>query len=223
MVYIPDIDDGDDIDEWQHVQHPSSEESSSTVNQSSDESNNFVIDDNYDLLHGRQSASVPPANPEDDQSSSTPPSSTASASASESSSSASDEDRNPIPSPSQSEWRLRVASEGWRLLKVRYEGIKDGVVRVASKVRDYAICVGAFWSITYVTGAVMATAALLIYVRIQRRRRRRRWTLHQQRLDQMACLLKEKDERISELLLQIAHFNEVLSSRRKVPVLRIGG
>ncbi|KAK4261056.1 hypothetical protein QN277_004107 [Acacia crassicarpa] len=220
MVYIPDI---DDIDEWQHVQHPSSEESSSTVNQSSDESNNFVIDDNYDLLHGRQSASVPPANPEDDQSSSPPPSSPASASASESSSSVNDEDRNPIPLPSQSGWRLRVASEGWRLLKVRYEAIKDGVVRVATKVRDCAICVGAFWSIAYVTGAVMATAALLVYVRIQRRRRRRRWTLHQQRLDQTACLLKEKDERISELLLQIAHLNEVLSSRRKVPVLRIGG
>ncbi|XP_028786643.1 uncharacterized protein LOC114742586 [Neltuma alba] len=189
------------------------------MHQSSSASNNFVIDENY-LLHGRRSASVPPPNPEDDQSSS-PPSSPASASAS--SNCVSDEDGHPIPSPSQSEWRLRVASEGWKLLKVRFEAIRDGVVRVASRVRDYAICMGAFWSITYITGAALATAALLVYVGIQRRRRRRRWTLHQQRLDHMACLLRERDERISELLLQIAHLNELLSSRRKVPVLRING
>ncbi|KNA04822.1 hypothetical protein SOVF_196160 [Spinacia oleracea] len=34
-------------------------------------------------------------------------------------------------------------------------------------------------------------------------------------------LVREKDQRISQLLHQIAHMNEILSARRKVPVLRI--
>ncbi|KAH9606977.1 hypothetical protein KSS87_013752 [Heliosperma pusillum] len=34
-------------------------------------------------------------------------------------------------------------------------------------------------------------------------------------------LIREKDQRISQLLSQVAHMNEILSARRKVPILRI--
>ncbi|XP_054809313.1 uncharacterized protein LOC129311210 isoform X2 [Prosopis cineraria] len=211
MAYVPDRDDDDDINEWQQVQHPFLEESPSTVHQSRVASNNFVIEDNY-LLHDRRSATITPANPEDDQSSSQP-----SSPASASSSCVSDEDVIPIPSPTQSEWRLRVASEGWKLLKVRFEAIRDGVVRAASKVRDYAICLGAFWSITCITGVALATAALLVYAGIQRGRRRRRRTLPQQRMDHMACLVRERDEG-RRMMGQVFVCREYTSSCFRLPI-----
>ncbi|XP_021747317.1 uncharacterized protein LOC110713150 [Chenopodium quinoa] len=39
--------------------------------------------------------------------------------------------------------------------------------------------------------------------------------------NRLLVLIREKDQRISQLLHQIAHMNEILSARRKVPVLRI--
>ncbi|KAE9607357.1 hypothetical protein Lalb_Chr09g0329161 [Lupinus albus] len=92
--------------------------------------------------------------------------------------------------------------------------MRGGVVRVACKVRNCAIYVGAFWSILCVTGA--AAVAVLVY-RIRRRRRR----VGRQSVDHLTYLLREKDEKISQLAVQIAQLNEVISSRRMVPVVRI--
>ncbi|KAL2904044.1 Coagulation factor XII [Bienertia sinuspersici] len=39
--------------------------------------------------------------------------------------------------------------------------------------------------------------------------------------NRLLLLMKEKDQRISHLLHQISHMNEILSARRKVPVLQI--
>ncbi|KAL9246358.1 hypothetical protein vseg_019903 [Gypsophila vaccaria] len=39
--------------------------------------------------------------------------------------------------------------------------------------------------------------------------------------NRLLLLIREKDQRISQLLSQIAHMNEILSARRKVPILRI--
>lgn len=193
MEYSEDSDQ--DIDEWQQIQHPFPDETSPTVRQSSGGLNTIVITENY-LPHGARSSILPP--PTHHEASQIVPAGPAEGNASpsptslaSSSSCVSDEDVSPMPSPTPSGWRPRVAEEGRKLLKLRFEAIRDGVVRVGSKVRDYAICVGAFWSITYVTG-VAAAAALLVYVGIQRRRRRRK--LHQGRMDHLACLLSEKDE-----------------------------
>ncbi|XP_057422358.1 uncharacterized protein LOC130716170 [Lotus japonicus] len=108
----------------------------------------------------------------------------------------------PAPPPPHLDWWRRVAYEGKKLLEA---------VRV---VGNSAVCSGTFWSIT----CVAAAAAVLVAVEIRRRHRRP----GRRSVDHAVCLLREKDERISQLLLQIAQLNEVLLSRRQVPVHRIG-
>ncbi|CAK8577266.1 unnamed protein product [Lathyrus sativus] len=112
--------------------------------------------------------------------------------------------------------RLDWANEGKKLLKLRFEAMRVKFVRVASKVRNSAMCAGAFWSITCVAGAAAAAAVLvwLVYFGIQRRRRK---------LDGLNDLLRQKDEKISQLLLHIAHLDEALSSRRRIHVYQIVG
>lgn len=82
---------------------------------------------------------------------------------------------------------LNWANEGKKLLKLRFEAMRVKIVRVAYKVRSCAMCAGAFWSITRVTGAAAAAVMLvwLIYVGIQRRRRK---------VDGLNDLLRQKDE-----------------------------
>ncbi|XP_004516571.1 uncharacterized protein [Cicer arietinum] len=123
-----------------------------------------------------------------------------------------EEDETPTRATKPLDW----ANEGRKLLKVRFEAMRMEIMRVASKVRNCAICSGAFWSITYMAGAGAATGVLvsLVYMGIQSRRRKE---------DGYNYLLRHKDEKINQLLLQIAHLNETLSSRRKVPVKRIVG
>ncbi|XP_027347873.1 uncharacterized protein LOC113859261 [Abrus precatorius] len=130
-----------------------------------------------------------------------------------SSSSVSEEDEVPAPPPS--DWRVRVANEGKKLLKLRLEAVRAKVVRVASKVSNWGMYAGVFWSFKYVTGAAVVAAVFvsLVYVGIRQRRRKS--------VDHWVYLLREKDEKIGQLLLRIAQLNEVLSSRRKVPVHRI--
>ncbi|KAL1327770.1 hypothetical protein HN51_037771 [Arachis hypogaea] len=170
-----------------------------------------------------------------DQSSSTddPPIHHQQASSSETVSTAASEDDNGASSPSSvegdtavtaeapapSDWRIRVANEGRKLLKLRLEAARNGVVRVASMVRECVVCVGTFWSVTCVFG--VAAAVLVAVVSVGFRRRRWRRVDRRQSVEELADLLREKDEKIGQLLIQIAQLNEALSSRRKVPVLRI--
>ncbi|KAL2344589.1 hypothetical protein Fmac_005874 [Flemingia macrophylla] len=108
-----------------------------------------------------------------------------------------------------SEWWLRVVNEWRKLLKLRLDGIgmREGV-------SNWAMRTWVFWSFTRVTGAGAVTAVLvsLVYMGIRRRHRS---------VDRWVYLLREKDEKISQLLFQIAQLNEVLSSRRKVSVHRV--
>ncbi|KAL1365805.1 hypothetical protein AAHE18_03G314800 [Arachis hypogaea] len=149
-----------------------------------------------------------------DQSSSTddPPIHHQQASSSETVSTAASEDDNGASSPS-------VANEGRKLLKLRLEAARNGVVRVASMVRECVVCVGTFWSVTCVFG--VAAAVLVAVVSVGFRRRRRRRVDRRRSVEELVDLLREKDEKIGQLLIQIAQLNEALSSRRKVPVLRI--
>lgn len=190
MEYVEDSDQG--IDEWQQIKHPFPDETFPTVDQSSGGWSTVVISEDC-LLH-HEASQIVPADPEDGNSS---PSSRALSSLG----SVSDEDVSPMPmpspSPSPSGWRLRVADEGRKLLKLRFDAIRNSVVRVASKVHDYAVCTGAFWSIMYVTGAAASAAAVLLiyklYIGIQRRRWRRKLG-NQQGMDHLRSLLREKDE-----------------------------
>ncbi|KAL5193265.1 hypothetical protein HKD37_20G055510 [Glycine soja] len=119
------------------------------------------------------------------------------------------------------DWRVRVVSEAKKVLKVRLEGVRERVVGVASKVGNWAMCAGAFWSFTQVAGAAAAAAVLLSLVYVGIRRRRRRVGRRNVVVDPWVYLLKEKDEKISQLLFQIAQLNEMLSSRRRVLVHQI--
>ena len=176
----------EDFKEWQQIQHPFPE-TSPAVRRSGGGWNTTMIRENY-LLRGDQS-SIFPATTNHEALPIIPKPSSPSASSSSSESFESDEDES--PTLSVSDWRLRVAGEGWRLMKLRFEAMRNGVVRVSSRVRNCALCTWAFWSITCVAGAATATVLMVIlYAGIQRRRRRDRM----QRVDRLNHLLREKDE-----------------------------
>ncbi|ESW30626.1 hypothetical protein PHAVU_002G169000 [Phaseolus vulgaris] len=133
-----------------------------------------------------------------------------------------DETSTPLtPSTAPLDWRVQVVNEGRKELKLRLEDMRELVVDMASKISNWAMYPGAFWSFPNVAGASAAAAVLvsLLYVGIRRRRR----SVGRQNVvgDRCVHLLKEKDENISQLLRQIAQLNELLSSRRKVPVHQI--
>ncbi|KAK7362395.1 hypothetical protein VNO77_04506 [Canavalia gladiata] len=133
-----------------------------------------------------------------------------------------EEEMPPPPASAASGWRVRVANEGKKLLKLRLGAMRDRVAGVVSKVSNWTMCAGAFWSFTYVNGAAVAVVVVLVslvYVGIRRRRRGR--IGRKSVVDHWGYLLREKDEKISQLSLQIAQLNEVLSARRKVLVHRI--
>ncbi|KAJ1405794.1 hypothetical protein SESBI_25557 [Sesbania bispinosa] len=191
----------EDINEWQQIEkHPFPETS---------EWNMVVINENYLEVQSEQSSSSihhPPSSstpthheasslspqqilpttmdPEDGPSS---PSAT-------SSSASNNEGETPTPEAAPpSDWRLRVANEGKKLLKMRFEAMRAEVLRVASKVCNCAMWSGAFWSITHVAGAAAAVVLVsLVYVGIRRRRRR---VGRGNALDHHSVyLVKEKDE-----------------------------
>ncbi|KAG6651106.1 hypothetical protein I3843_06G082900 [Carya illinoinensis] len=114
---------------------------------------------------------------------------------------------------------LRVATnEIGRRWGVRFEILRTGIFHLASRVRSCAVCSGGFWSIASVTGVVAAVLLSFLYVRVQRRRQ----GVHQESRLSLFSLIREKDEKIGQLLLHIAQMDEVLLARRRVPVLRIG-
>ncbi|EEF39979.1 uncharacterized protein LOC8281855 [Ricinus communis] len=96
-------------------------------------------------------------------------------------------------------------------LKLRVEILKSWVVAIANRgdVRS------GFWSFGSISAVV--AAAVLIYTRVQRWRQ---W-IREKRANSLLLLIKEKDQKISQLLLQIANMNKTLSTRRKVPVIRV--
>ncbi|XP_041014796.1 uncharacterized protein LOC121257699 [Juglans microcarpa x Juglans regia] len=114
---------------------------------------------------------------------------------------------------------LQVATnEIRRRWRVRFEILRTGVFHLASRVRSCAVCSGVFWSIASVTGVVAAVLLSFLYVRVQRRRQ----GVHQQTKLRLFSLIREKDEKIGQLLLHIAQMDEVLLARRRVRVFRIG-
>lgn len=73
---------------------------------------------------------------------------------------------------------------------VRFEILRAAVFRVASRVRNTAVCAGGFWSIASVTGVVAAVLLSFLYVRVRRWRQK----VHQQSKDRFVFLIREKDE-----------------------------
>jgi len=98
------------------------------------------------------------------------------------------------PSTAPSDWQVRVVNEGKKVLKLRLEGMRERVVGMASKVSNWAMYAGAFWSFTHVAGASAAAAVLVSLVYVGIRRRRRRVGRRNVVADRCVYLLKEKDE-----------------------------
>ncbi|XP_075657228.1 uncharacterized protein LOC142627291 [Castanea sativa] len=86
---------------------------------------------------------------------------------------------------------------------------------VGNKENGRLSCARGFWSIASVTGVAAVVLLSFLYVRVQRWRQ----VLYKESKDR---LIREKDEKISQLLLHIAQMNEAFSEHRRVPVFRIG-
>ncbi|KAK4763723.1 hypothetical protein SAY87_013161 [Trapa incisa] len=105
---------------------------------------------------------------------------------------------------------------------------RSGVRGIVRRAWD-RLCFGfSVWKIFSTAGVVgmVAAAAALVYVKVIMRRRRRalpqrRVGVSEENTNHMILLIKEKDQRINQLLLQIARMNELISVRRQVPVLRV--
>ncbi|KAF3431510.1 hypothetical protein FNV43_RR26241 [Rhamnella rubrinervis] len=113
------------------------------------------------------------------------------------------------------------ANEIWRRLRLGFGVMSAGALRMASKFCDYKLRAGAYWAVASMTGVVTAVLVSL-YVRVLLRRWRPRAVDHLHDKERMVLLVREKDEKISQLLLRVARMNESLTSPRRVPVLRIG-
>uniref|UniRef100_A0A6N2LJF1 Uncharacterized protein n=1 Tax=Salix viminalis TaxID=40686 RepID=A0A6N2LJF1_SALVM len=93
--------------------------------------------------------------------------------------------------------------------------LRSGGFWIASRVHYYVIYRGGFRSIASLS---VLAAAVLIFSKF------RRWSnwIQEERQNHLILRLKEKDQTISQLSLQIAQMKEMLLSRRKVAVIRVG-
>ncbi|XP_059648811.1 uncharacterized protein LOC132294827 [Cornus florida] len=192
----------DGLNEWEEIQSPWPQTTNWVNN-----TDTLVITDDY--LHHHSSVFPPsdheglPITPQHSPSSSLPSLS----SSCSSSSSVSGEGHGLIP--------VSVTGEIGRRLKLQLGLLSSGIHRIVYAIRSYGVFRGGFLTVTGVAAAMVVS---LLYVKVQRWRRR----VLQENQDRLVLLVKEKDEKISQLLLQIAQMTEKLSTRSRVPVLRVG-
>ncbi|XVF03279.1 hypothetical protein REPUB_Repub04eG0247800 [Reevesia pubescens] len=109
--------------------------------------------------------------------------------------------------------RLKKANEIGKILR-------NGIVNFAARVRYYMDMDFGWgvWSVGAVCGFVAAVLTSFVYAKVRKSRAR---VLNEEKKDRLIFLIQEKDQKINKLFVQIAHMNELLSARRRVPVLRI--
>ncbi|XP_024029418.1 CASP-like protein 4A1 isoform X2 [Morus notabilis] len=216
----------DDLSEWEQIQSPfshtrPSHHQSTSPRQIDDDHQSLPLSPPPQDLEPRRSPALPPPqepnspSPSSSSSSPTPESPPVPPSSSSSRNSKRDEEATRRRSDS----RLVAAREIGKRLRLRLGILSAEVLRAASKVCNYWMIAGRFWSVVSVVGVLTAMLLSLLYVKLKPRWRTRR--LLRDDKERLILLLKEKDE-ISQLLVQIAEMNEALSARRRVPVLRVG-
>ncbi|KAM7487463.1 hypothetical protein LguiB_024947 [Lonicera macranthoides] len=116
-----------------------------------------------------------------------------------------------------------VGGEVGKKLRERLGVLRSGIVRLAHRVGNYAVCEVGLWSIAAATSGTVALVLVLVSFcsRMQRWRRGRQRLPRREDMDNLMLLIKEKDKRINQLLLQIAQMDEILSASRRVPVFRV--
>ncbi|KAE8124383.1 hypothetical protein FH972_019277 [Carpinus fangiana] len=117
-------------------------------------------------------------------------------------------DSDSLPAP-PSDSRVKKAGEVTSWIGIGLEVFRCKVVAVVSSFRNYvAYNRGAFRSF----GPVAAVVALVVWTLFMRYRRRRR---RAETVGRLVQIIKEKDEKITQLLHQIAQMNEVLLARHR--------
>ncbi|KAA0038912.1 hypothetical protein IC582_021245 [Cucumis melo] len=120
-------------------------------------------------------------------------------------------------------------SSDMRLRAVVVEAIMRGCEVVKAKVVSGIVGFGCYGvRLRSIFGAT-AMAGLLIVLLFLLKMKMKVWlpwrprglAVRRDKEEPLVLLLKHKDEKINQLLLQIAQMNETLSARRKVPVVRI--
>ncbi|XP_038889624.1 uncharacterized protein LOC120079493 [Benincasa hispida] len=122
------------------------------------------------------------------------------------------------PTTSDLRWRAVVGEAILRSCEMFKAKVVSGIVGFGS----YAVRLCSVFPVT----AMAAVLVILVFLLKMKMKLRLPWrprsvAVSRDNEDRLVLLLQHKDEKISQLLLQIAEMNETLSARRKVPVVRI--
>ncbi|CAH8383367.1 unnamed protein product [Eruca vesicaria subsp. sativa] len=102
----------------------------------------------------------------------------------------------------------------WRMIESAKKRLKDSGIFERAPC-NYLSSTRVFWSLTLVCG--FSVVSSLVYVKVVRWWRR----LQEEKMRFVLLQLREKDQKIKELILEIGRLNESLLSRRRVRVVRI--
>lgn len=109
-----------------------------------------------------------------------------------------------------------------RWVGIGFELLRSRVTSIASSLRNLAGVGGVNWS--FCSAARVAAAVLLWWLyAVVRRRKRRDSQVRRESRDQLLRIVKEKDEKINQLLHQIAQMNQLLLALRRDSLPGTGG
>ncbi|CAI9767358.1 unnamed protein product [Fraxinus pennsylvanica] len=92
--------------------------------------------------------------------------------------------------------------------------LNSGLFRIFLKIKKLDCFKVGLWTVSGVAAVVL--------VSLLHRRALKRWkSMKMEHKEYLLLLIKEKDQKINQLLLRIAQMNDILLACRKVPVLRV--
>ncbi|KAL8518634.1 hypothetical protein ACS0TY_009837 [Phlomoides rotata] len=183
----------EELSDWQHIDSPFSPISAKLTDEKDDSP--VIKDDFYS-----ESPVFPPGNHEDLPISNP------------------EGDRQNLQEPEQNHTPGDDGVRRWKILRMGV--VQTGIFRIVGRCRNYVNCGVGFWSFAWIAGGAAATVLVLFL-----RRRVLVWWQRRMQLgkgkESLMNLIREKDEKINQLLLQIAKMNEMLLARRRVPVIQV--
>ncbi|GMH01756.1 hypothetical protein Nepgr_003595 [Nepenthes gracilis] len=113
---------------------------------------------------------------------------------------------------------LQVVGEIGRQMRLRICKLSGTISGPASILRSLMAFRTKFWRLKSAAALVAALVLCMVCSKMMRRRKQ----VRERNRDDLRLLITEKDQKINQLLVRIAQMNELLSARRRVPVVRIG-